>query len=170
MTIVLERPLYTRRLRLQPVTAAIAAAAGAGRGVFADEIGAEAPDDWCAASLGLVAQSATNPAPTRAIAIDRADGIVIGDVRFEPSARAAREFEIGYSVARARRRQGYAVEATGAVIDWLFRSGGAESIIAGCDSRNVASVGTLRKLGFWLDSNPGTTFWWLLTPDLRSTP
>ena len=81
--------------------------------------------------------------------------------------RAAREFELGYAVARSRRRQGYAVEAAGAVVDWAFADGGAESIIAGCDKQNVASVRTLRRLGFWLDSNPGTTFWWLLTPQLR---
>lgn len=168
MTVVFERPLFTRRLRLQPVTAVVAAAARAGRDVFAEEVGAEAPEDWCASSLGLVARSSTHPAPTRVIAVDRAEGLVVGDVRFEPSPRAAREFEIGYSVARARRRQGYAVEATGAVIDWLFQSGAAESVVAGCDSRNLASVRTLRRLGFWLDSNPGSTFWWIVTPELRS--
>jgi ribosomal-protein-alanine N-acetyltransferase len=91
---------------------------------------------------------------------------VIGDVRFEPSLRAAREFEIGYGVARSRRQQGYAVEAAGAVIDWLFDEG-AESVIAGCEAGNIASVRTLRRLGFWLDSTPGTTFWWLLRADLR---
>jgi len=91
-------------------------------------------------------------------------------VRFEPSLRAAREFEIGYSIARARRRQGYAVEAAGAVIDWLFEDAAAETILAGCDARNVASVRTLRRLGFWLDSTPGTTFWWVLSPELRSAP
>ena len=94
---------------------------------------------------------------------------MIGDVRFEPSLRAAREYEIGYGVARSRRRQGYAVEAASAVIDWLFDEAGAETVIAGCDSRNVASVKTLRKLGFWLDSTPGSTFWWLMTPDLRAS-
>ena len=55
----------------------------------------------------------------------------------------------------------------GAVVDWLFADGGADCIIAGCDKDNVASVRTLRRLGFWLDSNPGGTFWWLITPQLR---
>ncbi|PZO55935.1 MAG: hypothetical protein DCF16_00955 [Alphaproteobacteria bacterium] len=68
---------------------------------------------------------------------------------------------------RSRRRQGYATEACTAVIDWLFEDVGAETILAGCDAKNVASVRTLRRLGFWLDSNPGQTFWWVLTPDLR---
>jgi [ribosomal protein S5]-alanine N-acetyltransferase len=170
----LDRPLHTPRLRLEPVTPALARAAQAGQAAFADVIGADAPADWCAASLALVARSVSSawgpaPAPTRAIAVHRAEGAVIGDVRFEPSLRAARECEIGYGVARSRRRQGYAVEAAGAVIDWLFAEAGAETILAGCDSRNIASVRTLRRLGFWLDSNPGTTFWWVLSPELRAS-
>lgn len=173
MAHALDHPLFTQRLRLEPVTPALAQAARAGQAVFADVLGAEAPAEWCASSLQLLARSIpeawAKAAPTRAVAIHRAEGVVIGDVRFEPSLRAAREFEIGYSVTRSRRRQGYAVEAAGAVIDWLFEDGGAESILAGCDSRNVASVRTLRRLGFWLDSNPGQTFWWVLTADLRTS-
>ncbi len=171
MGLVLDHPIYTQRLRLEPVTPALAEAARAGQEAFADVIGADAPAEWCAASLRLVARSYAehwDPAqpPTRAIAIHRGEGAVIGDVRFEP--RAEGEYEIGYGVARSRRRQGYAVEATGAVVDWLFEEGGAETIVAGCGHRNVASVRTLRRLGFWLDSNPGQVFWWVLTPDLRS--
>src|SRR5262249_24585680 len=133
-------------------------------------IGAEAPADWCAASLGLVARSISEawgptPAPTRAIAIHLDEGAVIGDVRFEPSLRAAREYEIGYGVARSRRRQCYAVEAAGAVIDWLFDEAGAETIIAGCDRRNAPSVRTLRRFGFWLGSTPHQTLLWGISPE-----
>ncbi|HYD87268.1 MAG TPA: GNAT family N-acetyltransferase [Vitreimonas sp.] len=170
----LDHPLFTPRLKLAPVTAEMAEAARAGQAAFAGVIGADAPADWCQASLGLVARSIAHvwgpaAAPTRAIAIHRGEGVVVGDVRFEPSLRAAREFEIGYGIARSRRRQGYAVEAAGAVIDWLFDEAGAETILAGCDAANLASVRTLRRLGFWLDSNPGKTFWWVLDAELRST-
>lgn len=170
----LDHPLFTPRLRLEPVTPALAQAARSGQAAFADVIGAAAPAEWCAANLGLVGRSISHawgpePAPTRAIAILRSEDAVIGDVRFEPSLRAAGEFEIGYAIAKDRRRQGFAVEATGAVIDWLFDDAGANSVLAGCDSRNLASVRTLRRLGFWLDSNPGQTFWWVLTPELRPT-
>lgn len=171
MGAILDHPLYTGRLRLEPVTPALADAARGGQAVFADAIGADAPAEWCQASLALVARSlalSTDAVPTRAIAIHRHEGAIIGDVRFEPSPRAAGEFEIGYGIARSRRRQGYATEAVGSVIDWLFEDAGAETILAGCDASNVASVHTLRRLGFWLDSNPGRTFWWVLSPDLRS--
>jgi len=171
MAAALDHPIYTPRLRLEPVTPVLAQAARDGQAAFADTIGAEAPTDWCTASLALVARSISHawgpePAPTRAIAIHRAEGTVVGDVRFEPSLRAAREFEIGYGVARSRRRQGYAVEMASAMIEWLFDDAAAETIIAGCDTRNIGSVRTLRRLGFWLDSNPAQTFWWLLTPEL----
>jgi ribosomal-protein-alanine N-acetyltransferase len=172
MTEVLDHPLYTARLRLEPVTPELAQAARAGQAAFADVIGADAPAEWCASSLPLVARSISHawgpaPAPTRAVAIHRHAGVVIGDVRFDPSLRAANEFEIGYSIAKSYRRQGYATEACTAVIDWLFEDVGAETILAGCDAKNVPSVRTLRRLGFWLDSNPGQTFWWVLTPDIR---
>lgn len=169
MSNVLDHSLYTARLRLEPVTPEMADAARAGQRAFAHVIGADAPADWCQASLGLVARSisSVDSAPTRAIAIHRREGVVIGDVRFEPSSRSQSEFEIGYGIARSRRKQGYAVEAVDAVIDWLFEDAGAETILAGCDAANIASVRTLRRLGFWLDSNPGQTFWWVLAPDLR---
>ena len=168
----LDHPLVTPRLTLVPVTAALAAAAREGGAAFAQAIQADVPPDWGAASLALVGRSAhpawgPRPAPMRAVAVHRADNIVIADVRFEPSLQAADEVEIGYGVAHSYRRQGYASEATGAVIDWLFVDGGAAEIIAGCDRRNVASVRTLRRLGFWLDGSAGRAFWWLLTPELR---
>jgi len=173
MASALTHALQTQRLQIEPVTPALAAAARAGPAAFADAIGAEAPQDWHEASLRLVARSVgpawgSSPAPTRAVAIDRDDWSVVGDVRFEPSLRAERQFEIGYGVARSRRRQGYAVEMTGAIIDWLFEADVVDTIIAGCDRRNLASVRTLRRLGFWLDTTPGDVFWWTMTPELRS--
>lgn len=169
----LEHPIVTSRLRLVPVTPAMASAARTGAAALADVVGAAAPPDWSAGSLALIARSlapsVSGPLfPIRAIAIHRQEGVIVGDVRFEPNVRAPGEVEIGYAVAASRRRQGYAVEATGAVIDWLFEAGSAEIVVAGCDSRNLASVRTLRRLGFWLDRAPGRAFWWLLTPELRS--
>jgi [ribosomal protein S5]-alanine N-acetyltransferase len=168
----LRHPLFTERLRLEPVTPELAEAARSGAAAFETRLGADAPADWRRASLPLMANAA-HPAwgpatPIRAVAVHRTEGVVVGDVRFEPSLRAPNEVEIGYSVALTRRRQGYAVETTGAMIDWLFAHGGVETVIAGCDKSNTASIATLRRLGFWLDSNPGTAFWWLMTPELRA--
>lgn len=168
----LEHPLITPRLRIEPVTARLAWAARKGRAMLADELGADTPDEWCASGLALVARAAqwgSPMPPTRAVAVHLDEGCVIGDVRFEPVFGAQREVEIGYSIMRSRRRQGYAVEAAGAVVDWLFADGGAERVIAGCNKKNRASVATLRRLGFWLDSTPRDDFWWALTRELRSS-
>jgi [ribosomal protein S5]-alanine N-acetyltransferase len=165
----LMQPILTPRLRLEPVTPALASAARAGPGAFADTIGARVPEDWRHTSLALVARAAGSAwgpaAPTRVVAIHRSEGAVVGDLRFEPPGPGQRELgqvEIGYSVAASRRRQGYAVEAGQALIGWLFAEAGAETILAGCDQDNLASIRTLRRLGFWLDSNPGRNFWWVL--------
>ncbi len=168
--IALDHPLITQRLRIEPVTARLAAAARQGGAMFADELGAAAPADWCASGLAMVGRSANwgpPQKPIRAVAVHHDEGCVIGDVRFEPRFGPQGEVEIGYSIAKSRRRQGYAVEAAGALVDWLLSEGGADTLIAGCDHNNVGSVKTLRKLGFWLDSTPGSVFWWVLTRELR---
>lgn len=169
----LDHPLITPRLRLEPVTPRLAAAAREGGDALAEELRAEIPADWRAASLSLVARAARptwgpSPAPYRAVAVHRADGCVVGDVRFEPLPLEAGVVEIGYGVAMSRRRQGFAVEAAGAVLDWLFDEAGARGAIAGCDRRNLGSVRTLRKLGFWLDGSAGSAFWWTISPELRA--
>jgi len=169
--LVLEQPLLTQRLRIVPVTARLAAAARDGGDVFADALGAEAPADWRATTLRLLGRTALNEAvaPIRAVAVHRERNCVIGDVRFEPLPLEGELVEIGYGVARDFRRQGYATEAAGAVIDWLFASGGARTCIAGCERKNLASVRTLRRLGFWLDGSAGSAFWWMITPELRAS-
>lgn len=168
---VLEHPLLTQRLRIVPVTPALAAAARESHGAFARALDAEVPPDWSSSSMALVGRSAhpawgPGLAPMRAVVIHRNANVVIGDIRFEPSLQAQDEVEIGYEIVHSFRRQGFCTEATGTVIDWLFREGGAAEIVAGCDRRNVPSVKTLRKLGFWLDGSAGRAFWWVLTPEL----
>ncbi|HWA01722.1 MAG TPA: GNAT family N-acetyltransferase [Caulobacterales bacterium] len=170
----LDHAILTPRLRVEPVTPRLAAAARDGGDAFAEALGAEAPEDWRASSLRLMGHAAPSswsvaaPLPIRAVAVHRELGCVIGDVRFEPLPLEPELIEIGYSIARAHRRQGYAVEATGALIDWLFDAGGVRAAIAGCNRRNRASVGVLRKLGFWLDGSSGAAFWWMITPELRA--
>lgn len=163
-----DRPLYTARLRLEPVTEEVSALANASVEKLAAHLGADIPDDWRRAGLPLVRRRVQGGAqrPARCVAIHLADNRVIGDFRFEPVGDGGEVFEIGYSVIPAYRRQGLAAEACVRVIDALFQEAGAQLIIAGCDRRNRASVKTLRKLGFWLDGSRGTAFWWRLSPEL----
>ena len=166
----IELPLYTARLRLEPVTAELSAIANEGVDALARQLDADIPTDWMRSGLPLVKQrqqSFRTWRPMRAVAIHRGDNRVIGDVRFERMAGPDPVYEVGYAIIPAYRLHGYAVEAAGRVVDWLFETGEAELIWAGCDRRNKASVKTLRKLGFWLDGSRGDAFWWRLTPELR---
>ncbi|MBI1187159.1 MAG: GNAT family N-acetyltransferase [Alphaproteobacteria bacterium] len=163
-----DRPLYTARLRLEPVTEEVFALANASVDKLAAHLRADIPEDWRRAGLPLVRRRPQGERwrAARCVAIHLADNRVIGDFRFEAVGDGGETFEIGYSVIPAYRQQGLASEATGRVIDALFRDAGAQLIIAGCDRRNRSSVKTLRRLGFWLDGARGTAFWWRLTADL----
>ena len=81
-------------------------------------------------------------------AVERAeDRVLIGDVavRLHDNLKQA---EIGFTLAPAYQKRGYATEAVGAVLDRLFRVQGLHKVTGECDARNVASAGLLERLGF----------------------
>lgn len=166
--IAIDRALHTRRLRLEPMTAALARAAAGGATALADALDADIPQEWAPGGLrmlGAVRRHAWSAqTPTRAIVIHKAAERVIGDIRFEPVPAMRDTVEIGYGVVPLYRRQGYASEASARIIDWLFDEAETETVIAGCDMKNRASIRTLRKLGFLLDgARRPRAYWWVLT-------
>lgn len=171
----LDRPLFTPRLRLEPITPSLAVRAGDAV-ALADAINADIPMDWARGGMRLLAEARRAgwgaAAPTRAIIVHAEDERVIGDIRFEPVPLAPRSIEIGYGVVETYRRQGFAVEASARIIAFLFDEAGAENVIAGCAMSNKASVRTLRKLGFLLDGprrDPRRregAYWWIMTPEM----
>jgi RimJ/RimL family protein N-acetyltransferase len=56
--------------------------------------------------------------------------------------------EIGYWIAAAHVRRGYATEAAAALSDLAFAMAGIERVEIRCDPRNVFSAAVPRKLGF----------------------
>jgi [ribosomal protein S5]-alanine N-acetyltransferase len=158
-------PILTPRLRLEPVTPGLMAAAERGLQSLADHIMAEAPDEWISTSYRVVlprgkAGRLADAQTQRALVVHRTEKRVIGDVRFEAMEEAV--VEIGYSILPAYRRQGYAVEAMTALIDELWQDNAIDTLIGGCDMKNIASIRTLRRLGFELDISRGRAFWWRL--------
>jgi ribosomal-protein-alanine N-acetyltransferase len=159
----LNEPLWTGRLRLEPVTEGVIAAAERGRGALEAVIGAIVHDDWRGDHVFERGRFLlTQHEPRHALVIHRDADVVIGDVRFEPQRGGGDGVEIGYEIVRDYRRQGFAVEAMEAVIEALKESG-APYLVAGCRMRNIASVRTLRKLAFTLDGSSarGDAFWWV---------
>lgn len=156
----LSRTLYTPRLRLEPVTGALTRAAGEGKAALERALGAEIDPGWREDHVFQRRRVAVDDRPDHALVIHIDDARLIGEVRFE-ALRQGDGVEIGYAIVPAYRRQGFAVEAAEAVIAAL-EAAGTPLIIAGCDMRNVASVRTLRRLGFHLDGSVARSraFWW----------
>jgi [ribosomal protein S5]-alanine N-acetyltransferase len=64
------------------------------------------------------------------------------------------EFGLFYAFSPAFQRQGYATEATRALIDFAFAQLHLRRIVATTMSDNAASVGVMRKLGMRIERNP----------------
>ncbi|GAA3858209.1 GNAT family protein [Saccharothrix violaceirubra] len=87
-----------------------------------------------------------------------ADGLVVGDVGVclhENGMQA----EIGYSVARAHQRRGYATEAVHGVLGFLFEERGLHRVSAECDAHNTPSAKLLTRLGFRLEGRRPENTW-----------
>lgn len=99
----------------------------------------DVPDFWFAVVLEL-----------------RETGEVIGDFAMRAVGKASpRTFgewegqtEIGFNVATAHQRRGYAREAAARVLDFLFDDMGRHRVTAITDTRNAACAGLLESLGF----------------------
>ena len=75
-------------------------------------------------------------------------GALIGDAAFCIKDDDARQAVIGFSIASAYWRKGFATEALTALLDYLFEDIDLHRVTADCDVENVGSWKTLEKLGF----------------------
>jgi ribosomal-protein-alanine N-acetyltransferase len=76
-----------------------------------------------------------------------ATGTLIGDCYFKVDRSEPRSGEIGFSLARAFQRQGYATEAVGQLLDFLFDDLELHRVTAIADCRNDRSVALMERLG-----------------------
>lgn len=83
---------------------------------------------------------------------------VIPDSTFSPTG----SLEIGYYIASSYRQQGYASEATKAVVDWALSLPSVQSVTAGCDPDNIASKRVLEKIGMQLVESREKVLVWKL--------
>ena len=75
------------------------------------------------------------------------DRALIGDVAVHLHDNL-RQAEIGFTLAPAYQRQGFATEMVSAVLDRLFGVQGLHKVAGECDARNTASAALLERLGF----------------------
>ncbi len=79
----------------------------------------------------------------------KSTGTVIGTINvFDDNSRAVDAMELGYCIAPAYQRQGYACEALSALISLLQEKLLIPLLSAGVLPENRASIGLLEKLGF----------------------
>jgi aminoglycoside 6'-N-acetyltransferase len=74
-------------------------------------------------------------------------GELIGDCAACPDAEDPRQAEIGFTIAPAFQGQGYATEAAGLLLGYLFGARRKHRVTANCDARNLASAAVLERLG-----------------------
>jgi RimJ/RimL family protein N-acetyltransferase len=79
--------------------------------------------------------------------VHKAFGKVIGQTNLGIDSKDDRQGEFGYVVSPAFAGQGFATEASRAILDYAFGPGGLHRATARIDTRNAASAAVARKLG-----------------------
>ncbi|AIM31747.1 acetyltransferase, GNAT [Bacillus thuringiensis serovar kurstaki str. YBT-1520] len=74
------------------------------------------------------------------------DDSVLGDIGFKGKPNENQTVEIGYGFIEKYWNQGYATEAVRELIDWAFKTGEVETIIAETLLDNYSSMRVLEKL------------------------
>ena len=73
---------------------------------------------------------------------------IIGDIGIHFMDRDNFQCEIGCTLNKDNHGKGYAAEALGAVIDYLFNKLGKHRIITSIDPENTSSINLVKRLGF----------------------
>jgi RimJ/RimL family protein N-acetyltransferase len=136
-------PIATARLRLEPVSAALAAEVLAG-----DLSSVRAGDGWPHADTtdGLRLALGEGHPPVWLVLLD---DVVIGDCGVHAPPDAEGSVEIGYGLAPPYRGQGYGTELVAALSRWLLDQPDVRRVFArGVEQGNRASRRVLERAGF----------------------
>jgi ribosomal-protein-alanine N-acetyltransferase len=77
-----------------------------------------------------------------------ASGIVVGDCALHVNGDDPRQAEIGFTLARTQQGRGYAAEAVGALLGFVFGTLGLHRVVAVTDARNDSAARLLERVGF----------------------
>jgi ribosomal-protein-alanine N-acetyltransferase len=162
--------LQTGRLDLFPCSAKVTQAILRDKSDVETLLGVRVPDDWPARDLQellsfYALQLEADPSllgwgPW--LMIRRAEQAIVGDLGFKGRPDGEGTVEIGYRVVPAYRRQGYAFEATRALVDWALAEQDVRRIIAECSVGNAPSIRILEKLGLQRLETDGSLLRWEL--------
>jgi RimJ/RimL family protein N-acetyltransferase len=93
-----------------------------------------------------------------AVALTATDQL-IGDCGVLTEAADPRQCEIGFTIAPAHQRQGYATEAVRLLAGYLLGARGKHRIHASCDARNAASAAVLERVGMRREGHLRASTW-----------
>jgi RimJ/RimL family protein N-acetyltransferase len=78
---------------------------------------------------------------------ERDSDALIGDIGVQLHGGAGLMAELGFTLAPAAQGRGLATEAVGAMVGWLLAHSPAQRVVAVADTRNLASLRLLQRLG-----------------------
>jgi RimJ/RimL family protein N-acetyltransferase len=162
--------IRTARLTIIPFARDLALAALRDRAELARRLGGIVPDGWpgpemtgyMPAYTGELAEQPERSTWVR-LALRTADRALIGDMGFHGPPDGQGTVELGYSIAPAYRRQGYATEGARGLVAWAFAQPRVRRVFADCLATNPASARVLAKLGLRPIPPQGQYLNWELT-------
>ena len=83
----------------------------------------------------------------RCAVVRREDSVLLGQVSLKLISKAALQAEVGYIFNPAYAGNGYATEATEAIVTLGFDRFGFHRIFARLDAKNIGSIGVVERLG-----------------------
>jgi RimJ/RimL family protein N-acetyltransferase len=157
-------PIITERLELRPLSVDDAEALFAYR---SDTIVAKY-QDWKPESVQhtrefinkLSGNEPDTPGTWFQLAIvHRESGQLIGDCGLHFLKDDRRQSEIGITLAPSHQRQGYALEAVQAVLEYLFTGLGKHRVFASMDPRNTAVIELFKRVGMRQEAHLVESLW-----------
>lgn len=132
------------------------------RASVAEIVGASVPDEWPLPDLLDVVHLQVEGAEHYGVwvVIDRDAATIVGDAGFHGPPQEQR-IELGYAVLPQFRRQGYATEASGALVEWALAQPEISEVVARCAADNPGSIATLERNGFQRTGEDRGTIHWL---------
>jgi len=93
-----------------------------------------------------------------AVRLEQTDEL-IGDLGVKRLAHEPRQAEIGFTIAPAHQRRGFALEATSALLEHLFCEREVHRVVASVDPDNAASRALLSRLGMRQEAHFRKSYW-----------
>lgn len=164
--------LSTERLLLVPFGLELIQAAIEDRIQLERQLNARVHDEWPNPDfeeiLPFLAQKMTQD-PAEAdwicLVVHSLDRIVIGEVGFKGKPNLEGIVEIGYGIVPSYQGQGFATEATNALVRWALSQPGVRRVTAECLSSNAPSIRVLEKIGMRCSGVEGEMLRWETNSD-----